>query len=67
MTLKEKLIIYVYHKTNQMEQDKEILNANRRKGTFDSLDMYELMRSDIRIQCWDEFLRDFYSIIFNCK
>lgn len=67
MSLRDKLIIYIYHKMNLVEKEKEILNANRYKGTYDSLDMYEIMRSDIRLQCWDEFLKDLYNVVINCK
>lgn len=67
MRLRDALIIYTYRKMNEIEQDKEVLNSSRYKGAFDSLDMYELMRADIRLQCWKEFIDDLYKIILNWK
>lgn len=67
MSLKENLMIYIYNKMTEMEMDKENLLAMRFKGSFDSLDIYEIMRSDIRIQCWNEFLDDIYKIVFSFK
>lgn len=49
MTLKDKMILYVYHKGNELENEKETLNSQRRYQIMDTLDMYENMRSEIRI------------------
>lgn len=49
MTLKDKMILYVYHKGNELE-----------------LDMYENMRSEIRINAFNEFVQDLFKIIMYC-
>lgn len=67
MTLKDKLMIYISRKYSELEADKANLNSIRFRGSFDSLDIYELMRSDIRIQCWSEFIDELFSIVLNIK
>lgn len=66
MTLKDKLIVYCYHKGNELELDKETLRCQRRFETMDSLDIYENMRADIRVDAFNEFIRDLFKIILNC-
>ncbi len=63
MTLKDKLILYISKKSNLLEIDKATLNDTRRYKPMDSLDMYECMRGDIRIQCWNEFIDELLSIV----
>lgn len=58
MTLKDKLIIYCYHKSNELENEKECLRRQRRFETMDSLDIYENMRADIRVDAFNEFIND---------
>ena len=67
MTLKDKLIIYVYNKNNQLENESETLRNATRIQAMDSLDHYEVMRDKIRINAWKEFLDELYAIIINCK
>ncbi len=67
MTIKDKIMIYIYHKLNDLESEKNEINRSLRFQPMDSLDMYELMRSEIRISAWNEFVNDIYKIIINCK
>ncbi len=67
MTLRDKLMIYVYRKMNELELDKDTLTKMKYQRVMDSLDYYELMRADIRVQCWNEFLKDIYNIVINGK
>lgn len=34
---------------------------------MDSLDMYETMRQDIEIECYENLLSELYQIVLNCK
>lgn len=66
MTLKDKLIVWVYHKTNKLESEKISLLEQRRYQAMDSLDLYENLRSEIRIDAWNEFITEFFQILLNC-
>ncbi|MBR4072895.1 MAG: hypothetical protein IKK24_03025 [Clostridia bacterium] len=63
MTLKDRLIIYTYNKSNRIEAESEHLKHSIRYRAMDSLDMYELMLDKIRISAWNEFLDELYSIV----
>lgn len=63
MTFKDKIMIYIYRKLNELEEEKRALIEHRRFATMDSLDMYELMRSDIRNEAFHEFINDLFAII----
>ena len=65
MTLKDKLICYIYNKMNKIENDREEVRRNMRYRPSDSLDMYETMREQIRCEVWDELLHDLYDLVFN--
>ena len=52
---------------NELEEEKESIRNQLRYQPMDSLDMYELMRNDVRISAWNEFIRDLFDIVFNCK
>lgn len=67
MNIKDKIMIYIYRKMTELEQDKENLRYQVRTQPMDSLDMYEIMRSDIRLQTWDEFMKELFNIVLNCK
>ena len=67
MTLRDKLIVYIYRKQNELESERELLRFQVRSTPMDSLDMYEAMRSDVRISAWNEFISDLLNIILNCK
>lgn len=67
MTLKDKLMIYVYRKGNQIEQEEKDLNTSLRLSALDNLDHYEILRHRIRLQAWNEFIKDLYNIVINCK
>lgn len=67
MTLKDKLMIYVYNKGNQLEEEEKDLKTNLRLSVLDNLDHYEILLQRIRIQAWNEFIKDLYNIVINCK
>lgn len=67
MTLKDKLMIYVYRKGNQIEQEEKDLKTSLRLSALDNLDHYEILLHRIRIQAWNEFINDLYRIVINCK
>ena len=63
MTIKDKIIMYLYHKSCRLEQEKENNIEIVRRRAVDSLDMYEIMRSKIRISACEEILNDIYNIV----
>lgn len=67
MTLKDKLMIFIYRKMNQLENEREQLRFQLRYQPLDSLDLYELMREDVRLSAWKEFVEELFTIIMNCK
>lgn len=67
MTLKDKLMIYIYRKTNELEDDRNQLRSQLRYQPVDSLDLYEIMRDDVRISAWKEFIDELFKVIINCK
>lgn len=67
MGIKDKLIIYVYNKGNELEQEEKDLKTSLRMSALDNLDHYEILLHRIRIQAWNEFIQDLYRIVINCK
>jgi len=67
MGIKDKLIIYVYNKGNELEQEEKDLKTSLRMSALDNLDHYEILLHRIRIQAWNEFINDLYRIVINCK
>lgn len=67
MTVKDKLMIYVYRKSCELEESKKELDYQRKFRPCDSLDLYEIMRQDIEIECYNQIVNDLYSIVLNCK
>lgn len=63
MTFKDKILVYLYNKSCELESEKKDMDYNRRYRPMDSLDMYEIMRSDIRIQSWNEFVDELMKIV----
>lgn len=63
MTLKDKLIVYCYNKLNSLEYEQTVLREQRRYHTMDSLDMYENMRAQIRIDTFNEFIKEILSLM----
>lgn len=66
MTIKDKIIIYLYNKGNELEIEKETVKNQRRYEVMDSLDLYENMRADIRIEALNEIIRDLMRILVFC-
>lgn len=67
MKIKDKLILWVYEKTTQIENEKAILLEQRRFQAMDSLDMYENLRAEIRLNAWNEFIGELFKILLHCK
>lgn len=66
MKLIDKLIVYTYNKMCELENEKEEMRRQIRRQPLDSLDLYEILRQDIRLECWNEFINDLYRIIIYC-
>lgn len=67
MNLRDKLMIWIYNKQSRLDEESEQLRRFVHYHALDSLDHYEVMRDKIRIDAWNEFLREFFNIIQNCK
>lgn len=67
MTLRDKMVIYIYNKGNELEQEEKDLKTSLRMSALDNLDHYEILLHRIRIQAWNEFIKDLYRIVINCK
>lgn len=67
MSLRDNLIIWLQRKSNQLELEKDNLKYQRRYEIMDSLDLYEMMRAEIRIDAWNEFITDLLNIILHCN
>lgn len=67
MSLKDKLMIYIYRKSNELDDERNQLRYHLRYHPVDSLDLYEIMRDDVRISAWKEFVDELFNIIINCK
>lgn len=63
MNIKDKIIVYLYNKSTRFESEKRQIDEIRRYKPLDSLDYYEILRSEIRIECWNEFIDDLMRII----
>ena len=67
MTIKDKILIWIYNKYTQIENDSETLNYQVRYRPMDSLEHYEVMHDKIRLNAWKEFLDELFNIVLNCK
>lgn len=67
MKIKDKLIIYIYRKGNEIEQSLEEINHQVRFQPMDSLDLYEIMHRKVYLTAWKEFIDDLFKIVINCK
>lgn len=63
MKLRDRLLIYLVRKIDQIENDRKELRLNMRSRPMDSLDVYENLRMEIYLEAWDEFTNDLYRII----
>lgn len=63
MTIKDKILVWIYHKSNKIEDEREELRINRRYYPMESLDLYEQMRQQIRLDTWKEFLSELMQIV----
>lgn len=67
MTIKDKMLVYIYRKTCEIEQEEKELKMSLRLSALDNLDHYEILLHRIRLQSWNEFIDDLYKIVINCK
>lgn len=67
MTIKDKMLVYIYRKTCEIEQEEKDLKLTLRLSALDNLDHYEILLHRIRLQSWNEFIDDLYKIVINCK
>lgn len=67
MTIKDKMLVYIYRKTCEIEQEERDLKMTLRLSALDNLDHYEILLHRIRLQSWNEFIDDLYKIVINCK
>ena len=67
MTIKDKILVWIYHKSNKIEDEREELRINRRYYPMESLDLYEQMRQQIRLDTWKEFLSELMQIVMYCS
>ena len=63
MNIKDKIIIYLYNKSSQFKVEKRQIDEIRRYKPLDSLDYYEILRSEIKIEYWNEFIDDLMRLI----
>lgn len=67
MTVKDKMMVYIYKKSCQLESEEENIRLQTRLLPLDSLEHFELMNAKMRISAWKEFINDIYKIVLNCK
>ena len=67
MKLKDKLILYIYHKGTEIEQEERDLKTSLRLSALDNLDHYEILLHRIRLQAFNEFVDDLYTLVFSSK
>ncbi len=65
MSLKDKLTIYIYHKQNKLDEERRELNYRLRNRPVDDLELFEILRDKMRVEIWDEYVRDLYNIVFH--
>lgn len=59
--------MYIYRKKCYAESLQKENDYNMRHSRFNSLDMYEYMRTDIEIQMIDEITTEIFNVVINCK
>lgn len=67
MGIKDKLMIYIYRKKCQLEDEDKTLKRSLQLSALDNLDHYEILLHRVRIQAWNEFVEDLYRIVLNCE
>ena len=65
MTLRDKLLIYIYRKKTEIENEESTLKLNLRLSALDNLDHYEILLQRIKLQVYNEFVSDLYDIIIH--
>lgn len=66
MGIKDKLMIYIYRKKCQLEDEDKTLKRSLQLSALDNLDHYEILLQRVRAQAWNEFVEDLYRIVLNC-
>lgn len=67
MTFKDKLFVYIYNKSTEIEHEEKDLKNSLRLSALDNLDHYEILLHRVRLQAWNEFVDDLYRILTSCK
>ena len=67
MTFKDKLFVYIYNKSTEIEHEEKDLKNSLRLSALDNLDHYEILLHRVRLQSWNEFIDDLYRILTSCK
>lgn len=67
MTFKDKLFVYIYNKSTEIEHEEKDLKNSLRLSALDNLDHYEILLHRVRLQAWNEFIDDLYRILTSCK
>lgn len=67
MTLRDKLLIYVCRKSNEIEAEEKELKNFLFYSALDNLDHYEILLHRIRLQSWNEFVKDLTNILLYCE
>lgn len=67
MTFKDKLFVYIYNKSTEIEHEEKDLKNSLRLSALDNLDHYEILLHRVRLRAWNEFIDDLYRILTSCK
>lgn len=67
MRLRDNLIIWLQRRSNELELERNQLKYQRQFEVMDPLDIYEMIRAEIRIDAWNEFVSELLRIILHTK
>lgn len=65
MTIRDKMLAYVSTKLNRLELERDAIRRNMQMKPLDGFDMYEMMRSEVRIEAWDEFIHELLALLMS--
>ena len=66
MDIKDKIIVYIYNKSNQLENEMADLQRQLHYQPLDNFDIFENMQSRIRIEAFNEFVSELFKILMYC-
>lgn len=67
MRLRDNLIIWLQRRSNELELERNQLKYQRQFEVMDPLDIYEMIRAEIRIDAWNKFVSELLRIILHTK